>query len=897
MKYKAFISYKHHVSTVFAERLEQALKTYAKPWLAPPFKVFRDEKHLRPGVDLPEMIRKALNESEFLILLASKEATESPWVADELLYWCKDLGRVDNLILVLVKDSIVVDATEKTIDWTRSEALPKVLQPFLNRVPLYVDLSQADAPALWNLGEPEYKKAINKIVARFRALDPNDMIGEEVLQHRKNIRLRNGALIVLVLLTLAATVFSIISYRLNQSLTIQVATTQSSALAARGQLLLTEVPELALLLVAEAWKVKPTHEARSALLKGVQTHPQLSKHLYWFRRSPNDLKFYPDGETLFVPVDHGEVQRISFKDGQVLSVYKSDGRSPVLGVALSSDGRLLAALTTTDALIWQTDKPGQRLGRLQVENASCLAMSPSGDQVVIGTGSGSLIVWDLTEEGKHRDIPQAHSGQITELTFSTSGERLYSAAMESGTPLKSWDTKSWQSDASFTGVEFAANGLALSHNGKLLAGAFDNNVIAIWAIETPTSPREKLTQAFSDSAYNVDFSSDDRFLASAHDDSGVVVWTVGDKNQTQRSVFGHRGGSVAIAFQPGSHSLASGGADGTVRRWDMDAPNPLLINTLRHDRNRIESVMFDGAAIVLTGSLGFANWSPGQGFSPITSFPQESQLLAAAPSGAVLFSESKQLILRRVRGDNRRVQLNSDRERIEASAVSFDGRYAATVERGKGFVDVWNTDNPGEPMYTLSVEDDDVSVLTFSPSENMLAAATSRGAIYVWSLTDGREITRKTQDILAHITALIFSHDSQSLYVGLLQGRVEKRLISALKDVVALQVVYKQAVNNFAIDRSGQILASSSDNRVVLSDANSLEPFGDLIRGNELLVRELVFSPEGTQLAIVLQDGAVEFWDVDVESWYRRAVSVANRPFTERETSQYGLQHIDPTGK
>jgi hypothetical protein len=124
VKYKAFISYKHHVSSAFAERLEQALKGYAKPWLKPPFKVFRDEKHLRPGTDLPEMIRGALRDSEFLLLLASKEATESPWVSDELNYWCRQLDRVGNLVIVLVKDRIVVDGAKQTIDWEKTDALP-----------------------------------------------------------------------------------------------------------------------------------------------------------------------------------------------------------------------------------------------------------------------------------------------------------------------------------------------------------------------------------------------------------------------------------------------------------------------------------------------------------------------------------------------------------------------------------------------------------------------------------------------------------------------------------------------------------------------------------------------------------------------------------------------------
>src|SRR5438067_145106 len=67
VSYKAFISYKHDVSASFTLRLEQALKAYAKPLLARAIRIFRDEKHFAPGVDLPKLITEALDASAFLI--------------------------------------------------------------------------------------------------------------------------------------------------------------------------------------------------------------------------------------------------------------------------------------------------------------------------------------------------------------------------------------------------------------------------------------------------------------------------------------------------------------------------------------------------------------------------------------------------------------------------------------------------------------------------------------------------------------------------------------------------------------------------------------------------------------------------------------------------------------
>ena len=85
MRYVAFISYMHSASSrPHAESLERALKRYAKPLWKAPIAIFRDERVLRPGDDLPAEIRKALVSSDYLLYLASKEAAARPWILDEL---------------------------------------------------------------------------------------------------------------------------------------------------------------------------------------------------------------------------------------------------------------------------------------------------------------------------------------------------------------------------------------------------------------------------------------------------------------------------------------------------------------------------------------------------------------------------------------------------------------------------------------------------------------------------------------------------------------------------------------------------------------------------------------------------------------------------------------------
>ena len=254
-RFKAFISYKHVTSTRFAENLEIAIKAYGKPIYRPPMAVFRDEKYLNPGIDLPKRIRDALDRSEFLIFLASPEAATSNWVEDEIEHWCVKKQRQQRIIIVLTDGKITTDLKTKKIDWTQTDALPSGFAKVLEYVPLYVDLSWAKSDRQQTLLNPDYKKAINAIVATLRGVDPLELSGQEILQHRANVRIRNtliAAIACLSLLVFAAAWFAWIQM-LEAEARAREAT--SRRLAAESDRLAEGRIDTALLLMAQAYRM------------------------------------------------------------------------------------------------------------------------------------------------------------------------------------------------------------------------------------------------------------------------------------------------------------------------------------------------------------------------------------------------------------------------------------------------------------------------------------------------------------------------------------------------------------------------------------------------------------------------------------------------------------------
>lgn len=113
MKYRAFISYSHR-DKAWGDWLHKALETYRVPKalvgqptqreeLVPArvYPVFRDREELPSAVDLGNVIRDALSESRYLIVVCSPHSAASQWVNEEILTF-KRLGGEHRILAFIV---------------------------------------------------------------------------------------------------------------------------------------------------------------------------------------------------------------------------------------------------------------------------------------------------------------------------------------------------------------------------------------------------------------------------------------------------------------------------------------------------------------------------------------------------------------------------------------------------------------------------------------------------------------------------------------------------------------------------------------------------------------------------------------------------------------------------
>jgi hypothetical protein len=188
MLYKAFISYSHAEDGGRAAALQAALHKIARPWYKlRALRVFRDETNLSASPHLWPDIEAALADCEWFILMASPRCAASKWVARELQWWCGN-RKVDHILIVRTAGDIVWD--EATLpgdfDWRRTTALPPVLSGRFEREPLHIDLSWVTTDVL-SPRNPRFRGDALRIAARLHGKSPDEMEGEDIRVHRRNV--------------------------------------------------------------------------------------------------------------------------------------------------------------------------------------------------------------------------------------------------------------------------------------------------------------------------------------------------------------------------------------------------------------------------------------------------------------------------------------------------------------------------------------------------------------------------------------------------------------------------------------------------------------------------------------------------------------------------------------
>jgi WD40 repeat protein len=930
--YKAFLSYNQKADGMLASKLERALEQFAKPWyLRRNFDVFRDATDLSANPALWPTLQRYLDESEFYVLLASPESAASVWVRREMNHWWTSGRGRERVLLVLTGGTIVWNESASDFDWSSTTALSREsMSNRFDQEPLWVDCSWARGLEPGEVGKhPMLADRVADLASSLLSRPKSELFGEDLRQHRRQMRLARSAIVVLVALCFLSLLFWSISHRRGVALGVsleeerkdrqallvsnvkekraradaelkaRIAT--SRQLAAEASSALDGPFDVAIPLAAEALRTQDTVEARRVLTRALMARPGLMTYLNPADGVLSSAAFSPDGKTLAVGVYPDDPQRgagrvdfwgLDEPPARTVHSFPLPARKPgeqLRVLAMQPNAPLLAIGSSHSVLLYDARRRQSVAGPLEVDagHLESLAFSADGTILVGGTQEpGSLVFWDVFESRQIGEIRfQDAEGSVSAIAFAHEGKTLAVSLVDSSGPklrgrilVVDAATRHRLSTQSVELSEGPAYALEYSPDGKTLAAGFMSdgspqggvvfcNSAATERVGPPVAIPEGVVEHFA-------FGRDGTTLVVAYrslfgEDSGLLTCDMLTRRRLNDPPIAIGEGSVtALAVNRDRRTLAVGHIGTRTRR---ESAVSLWDIAMLRDRARL-SVELAG------GSKGRSAVSPDGRTVAFERYPLVLWDLDSAPPS--------------------RTAMRSPGVLVDGLAFSPDGRTLASGFRRDrkiraAGVALWNVDThkPRAKPFLAPEAGDEPCVVRFSPDGTIIAAGFQKAGIILWHAATGTRVTQRPIP-LAGVNALAFSPDGTTLALGLGGFEPGSRNEVVLWDLASGRPAPRQPLAG--LDRHVLSLAFSPDGTTLTAGflgGNGISDgfaWGNLAEGrrSEPVIRpvrdgaqSLAFSPDGSMLAVGSSQyvgSSVQLWDaVSLARLLERPIPVA----------------------
>ena len=152
--------------------------------------MFRDQTSLSASPELWSAIEEALSQARYFVLLASPEAAASHWVDQEVRWWRENRSH-DTALIALTDGEFGWD--EARGDFDPEAPIPPGLRGWFPSEPLWVDLRWARDERDVSMRNPRFRDCVGELAAPMHGLPKDELIGEDISQHRRTLRLARGA--------------------------------------------------------------------------------------------------------------------------------------------------------------------------------------------------------------------------------------------------------------------------------------------------------------------------------------------------------------------------------------------------------------------------------------------------------------------------------------------------------------------------------------------------------------------------------------------------------------------------------------------------------------------------------------------------------------------------------
>jgi WD40 repeat protein len=829
-------------------------------------KIFRDETSLSASPELWPSIERALSQSRYFVLLASPEAAASHWVDQEIRWWRAHRSHETVLIALTAGE---LGWHEASSDFDSASPIPPSLRGWFPTEPLWVDMRWARDERDVSLHNPRFRDAVGDLAAPVHGLPKDELIGEDIDQHRRTLRLARGAVALLLLLLAGAVIGALIAVAQRNTAIEQRTLAVARELAAQSTNQRALNPELALLLAIEAVQRQATPETEDAL-RAALSGDHLRGVLHAARRPLTSVEFGADGRSILTAGDDGRARLWSipslapgttFHAGppgtthaalarqghRVLTTSERsatkiwnaatgdlvgtlpDRKSGVSSGAISPSGRLIVTAGANGVRLWTSS--GQPRGVLERgDSVTSVAFSPDGRTVATGDWLGFVRVWRDSRPTSSRTM-RASPDYIESVTFDPSG-RAVLAASDDGV-VRGWVLAGGQSQTLLeqsSGTLYPPTPLMAELSGSLLAVGSDDGTLTVK--DFATTGRDFTTQTDGGRVSDLDFAPDGETIATAQEDGSARLFEESATNRLLAVLRPSPAATNDVAFSPDGGLVAAPDNMGTTRVWSRSGQEVWTVPSRGGIR---ASFSPDGRLLTVAGSAETAVW-PIFAPHPTLRFPGASSDSTFSPDGMLLAIAER----------------NGD---VSVRRVS-DGRVVEVLAGERGTT----PGRQGAPCLGRGSFAPPLGRVEFSPDGSRLLALATDGIVRVWNREEERAVLELgSRD--CPITDAAFSPSGGDIATVRGSRVVVTDLESGETD--ATPELSQDSLETVAYSSDERnILVAGIDGHAFVLDAGELRSYATFVGSGESLT-SAAFSPNGTRVALS-GDGAVRIFRCDL---------------------------------